>query len=165
MAKFWIGTSGYNYKEWKGPFYPPEIAEPEMLKYYAQRFATVEINYTFYRMPNVRTLQGWAKETPDGFVFTLKAPRRITHDLRLRDAADPLTYFCDTAKALKTEARRHALPAAAVSEEGRGAARGLLAPAAAGISAGVRVSQSDVVRRRRVRMPAALRCRPVHRRA
>jgi uncharacterized protein YecE (DUF72 family) len=101
MATFWIGTSGYAYKEWKGPFYPSDITDAEMLKYYAQRFSTVEINYTFYRMPNVRTLQGWAKETPDGFAFTLKAPRRITHDLRLRDAADPLTYFCDTAKALK----------------------------------------------------------------
>ena len=101
MATFWIGTSGYSYEEWKGPFYPAEITETEMLKYYAQRFSTVEINYTFYRMPNVRTLQSWAKETPDGFAFTLKAPRRITHDLRLRDAADPLTYFCDTAKALK----------------------------------------------------------------
>jgi uncharacterized protein YecE (DUF72 family) len=101
MANFWIGTSGYNYNEWKGPFYPPEITDPEMLKFYAQRFSTVESNYTFYRMPNVRTLQAWAKETPDGFLFTLKAPRRITHDLRLRDAADPLAYFCDTAKALK----------------------------------------------------------------
>ncbi len=98
---FWIGTSGYNYKEWKGSFYPADLAEQEMLRYYAQRFRTVEINYTFYRMPNVRTLQGWAKETPEGFVFTLKAPRRITHDLRLRDAGDVLTYFCDTAKALK----------------------------------------------------------------
>jgi len=103
MANFWIGTSGYNYKEWKGPFYPADLAEQEMLKYYAQRFATVEINYTFYRMPNVRTLQGWAKETPDPFLFTLKAPRRITHDLRLRDAGDSVTYFCDTAKALKTK--------------------------------------------------------------
>jgi uncharacterized protein YecE (DUF72 family) len=103
MATFWVGTSGYNYKEWKGPFYPSDLAEQEMLKYYAARFATVEINYTFYRMPNVRTLQGWAKETPETFAFTLKAPRRITHDLRLRDAADPLTYFCDTAKVLKTK--------------------------------------------------------------
>jgi uncharacterized protein YecE (DUF72 family) len=101
MSTFWIGTSGYNYKEWKGSFYPADLAEQEMLKYYAQRFSTVEINYTFYRMPNVRTLQSWAKETPDGFVFTLKAPRRITHDLRLRDAGDVLTYFCETAKALK----------------------------------------------------------------
>jgi len=101
MATVWIGTSGYNYKEWRGSFYPPEVPETGMLKYYAQRFPTVEINYTFYRMPNVRTLQGWAKETPERFVFTLKAPRRITHDLRLRDAGDAVTYFCDTAKALK----------------------------------------------------------------
>ncbi len=101
MSTFWIGTSGYNYKEWRGSFYPPELAEQEMLKFYAQRFSTVEINYTFYRMPNVRTLQGWAKETPEGFTFTLKAPRRITHDLRLRDAGEPVTHFCETAKALK----------------------------------------------------------------
>lgn len=101
MSTFWIGTSGYNYKEWRGSFYPPELAEQEMLKFYAQRFTSVEINYTFYRMPNVRTLQGWAKETPECFTFTLKAPRRITHDLRLRDAGDPLTYFCETSKALK----------------------------------------------------------------
>jgi len=101
MSTFWIGTSGYNYKEWKGSFYPDDLADQGMLKYYAQRFPSVEINYTFYRMPNVRTLQGWAKETPDGFTFTLKAPRRITHELRLRDAGDPLTYFCDTAKTLK----------------------------------------------------------------
>jgi len=103
MARFWVGTSGYNYKEWKGAFYPPELPDQEMLRYYAGRFAAVEINYTFYRMPNVRTLQGWAKETPETFTFSLKAPRRITHDLRLRDAGDPLTYFCDTAKALKTK--------------------------------------------------------------
>jgi len=101
MATFWIGTSGFNYKEWKGAFYPPDLAEPDLLKYYAARFSTVELNYTFYRVPNVRTLQAWAKETPEGFQFSLKAPRRITHDLRLRDAADPLTYFCDTTKVLK----------------------------------------------------------------
>jgi len=101
MSTFWIGTSGYNYKEWKGPFYPSDLPEQAMLSYYAQRFSTVEINYTFYRMPNVRTLQAWAKETPEGFTFTLKAPRRITHDLRLRDAGDSVTYFCETAKALK----------------------------------------------------------------
>jgi uncharacterized protein YecE (DUF72 family) len=101
MARFWIGTSGYNYKEWRGNFYPSDLAEQDMLKFYAQRLPTVEINYTFYRMPTVRILQSWAKETPDTFLLTLKAPRRITHDLRLRDAADPLTYFCDTTKILK----------------------------------------------------------------
>ena len=101
MAKFWIGTSGYSYKEWRGSFYPQELSEPAMLKFYAERFPSVEINYTFYRLPNVRTLQSWAKETPSEFMFSLKAPRRITHDLRLRDAGDAVTYFCDTAKALK----------------------------------------------------------------
>jgi len=102
MAKFRIGTSGYNFKEWRGSFYPPEVDESAMLRFYAERFNSVEMNYTFYRLPNVRTLQGWAKETPPDFLFSVKAPRRITHDLRLRDAGDAVTYFCDTAKALKS---------------------------------------------------------------
>lgn len=101
MAKFRIGTSGYHYKEWQGSFYPPDVDEPAMLRFYAARFSSVETSYTFYRLPTVRTLQSWAKETPPEFTFSLKAPRRITHDLRLRDAGDAVTYFCDTAKALK----------------------------------------------------------------
>lgn len=103
MNRIWVGTSGYNYKEWKGPFYPADLAEQDMLRFYGERYSSVEINYTFYRMPTVRTLQAWAKETPENFVFSLKAPRRITHEMRLRDAADPLTYFCDTAKVLKAK--------------------------------------------------------------
>lgn len=103
MNRIWVGTSGYNYKEWKGPFYPEELSEQDMLRFYGERYPTVEINYTFYRMPTVRTLQAWAKETPEEFVFSLKAPRRITHEMRLRDAGDPLTYFCDTAKVLKAK--------------------------------------------------------------
>ena len=86
MSKVRIGTTGYGYQEWKGNFYPPDLADQKMLHFYAQRFCTVELNQTSYRMPNVRTLQGWAKETVPEFVFSLKAPRRITHDLRLRDA-------------------------------------------------------------------------------
>ena len=101
MSVFWIGTSGYANKEWKGSFYPGDVGEQDLLRCYAGQFTTVELNYTFYRMPNVRTVQGWAKDTPDPFAFALKAPRRITHDLRLRDAGDALTYFCDTAKALR----------------------------------------------------------------
>lgn len=103
MARYKIGTSGYSYKEWKGTFYPDGLPDSGLLRYYAERFNTVEINYTFYRMPNVRMLQGWAKETGDDFTITLKAPRRITHDLRLRDAADLLSDFCDIASALKTK--------------------------------------------------------------
>jgi uncharacterized protein YecE (DUF72 family) len=67
-----------------------------MLPYYAGRFATVEINYTFHRMPNAKTIAGWDAETPAGFTFALKAPKRITHDARLKDVDDPLRYFLDT---------------------------------------------------------------------
>ncbi len=101
MATFWVGTSGYSYNEWRGHFYPEGLSEHHMLRFYAERFTSVEINYSFYRLPTVRVLQGWGKETPETFTFTLKAPRRITHDLRLRDAADPLSDFCETAQALK----------------------------------------------------------------
>jgi uncharacterized protein YecE (DUF72 family) len=101
MTTYWIGTSGYNYKEWRGRFYPEGLPDAAMLRHYAAKFATVELNYTFYRPTSVRQLQGWAKETPDHFAFSLKAPRRITHDLRLRDAADLAADFCETARALR----------------------------------------------------------------
>jgi hypothetical protein len=101
MATFWIGTSGYAYKQWKGRFYPETLPDAEMLRYYGTRFSGVEINYTFYRFASVRQLQSWAKEVPDHFTFTLKAPRRVTHELRLRDAADMAADFCETARALK----------------------------------------------------------------
>jgi len=95
-----IGTSGYNYPEWRGSFYPEKFPTGKMLPYYAERFSTVEINYTFYRMPSPKTVAGWDAETPAGFRFTLKAPQRITHFARLRDVDEPLRYFCDTARAL-----------------------------------------------------------------
>src|SRR6476619_1540675 len=75
----WVGTSGYNYPEWKGSFYPADLAAAKMLPYYAARFPTVEINYTFYRMPNEKLASGWAGQTPEPYRLTLKAPRRITH--------------------------------------------------------------------------------------
>ncbi|NLG77784.1 MAG: DUF72 domain-containing protein [Xanthomonadaceae bacterium] len=96
----WVGTSGYNYPEWKGTFYPEKIAAANMLRYYAQRFPTVEINYTYYRMPNQKTLQNWDQQTPPRYKLTLKAPKRITHDARLKDCADPLRYFTETAAKL-----------------------------------------------------------------
>jgi len=71
-----------------------------MLPYYAERFATVEINYTYYRMPNEKILAGWASETPEHFKLTLKAPKRITHDARLRDCGDLVSYFVDTSATL-----------------------------------------------------------------
>jgi uncharacterized protein YecE (DUF72 family) len=95
-----IGTSGYNYPEWKGTFYPADLPTNRMLDYYAARFSVVEINATFYRMPTAKTLAGWAAATPAAFVFALKAPQRITHFMRLRDVDEPLRYFCDTARTL-----------------------------------------------------------------
>ncbi len=95
-----IGTSGYNYPEWRGSFYPEKFATSKMLAYYAARFSTVEINYTFYRMPNAKTIAGWDAETPAGFCFALKAPKRITHDARLKDVDEALRYFLDTARQL-----------------------------------------------------------------
>jgi uncharacterized protein YecE (DUF72 family) len=95
-----VGTSGYNYPEWKGSFYPPKLPAAKMLPYYAERLPTVEINYTFYRMPNAKTVAGWVDATPPGFTFVLKAPKRITHDSRLKFVDKPLSYFCDTAAGL-----------------------------------------------------------------
>src|SRR5262245_59024599 len=92
-----VGTSGYNYPEWRGTFYPAGFPASKMLRYYAERFSTVEINYTFYRMPSAKTLAGWDAETPDGFRLALKAPQRITHFARLKDVDEPLRYFLDTA--------------------------------------------------------------------
>lgn len=96
----WVGTSGYNYPEWKGSFYPENLPAAKMLPYYAARFPTVEINYTFYRMPNEKLVSGWAAQTPDPYRLTLKAPRRITHDRRLKGTADVLTGFCRVASSL-----------------------------------------------------------------
>ena len=81
-----VGTSGYNYPEWKGSFYPADLPAKKMLPYYAGQFPTVEINYTFYRMPTPTLIAGWREQVPASFRFTLKSPKRITHDKRLRPA-------------------------------------------------------------------------------
>src|SRR5215212_9437895 len=98
--RVFVGTSGYNYPEWRGTFYPEKFSTDKMLAYYAERFPTVEINYTFYRMPNEKLLNGWAAGTPEPFSFTLKAPRRITHDSKLQRCEDLTRTFCQTARAL-----------------------------------------------------------------
>lgn len=98
--QYLIGTSGYNYPEWRGSFYPEKFPTSKMLAFYAERFNTVEVNYTFYRMPTPALLEGWARGTPDGFTFTLKAPRRITHDSKLQRVEDLTQTFCRTAATL-----------------------------------------------------------------
>lgn len=95
-----VGTSGYNYPEWRGSFYPEKLPASGMLAYYAERFRTVEINYTFYRMPTEKLLAGWSAGTPEAFCFTLKAPRRITHDAKLQRCDDLVGAFCRTARTL-----------------------------------------------------------------
>src|SRR3954471_12133565 len=95
-----VGTSGYNYPEWRGAFYPEKFPTSKMLAYYSERFRTVEVNYTFYRMPTPALLEGWAKGTPERFTFTLKAPRRITHDSKLQRCEDLTHAFCTTAATL-----------------------------------------------------------------
>jgi uncharacterized protein YecE (DUF72 family) len=95
-----VGTSGYNYPEWRGSFYPEKFPTSKMLPYYSERFNSVEVNYTFYRVPTAALLDGWANQTPENFVFTLKAPRRITHDSKLRRCEELTQNFCRTARAL-----------------------------------------------------------------
>ena len=96
----YLGTSGFAYDEWKGPFYPETLKSREMLHYYADRFRSVEINYTFRRQPSEKTLGTWREQTPEGFSFAMKAHQRITHTLRLRDADESVSVFLDRARLL-----------------------------------------------------------------
>jgi uncharacterized protein YecE (DUF72 family) len=89
----WIGTSGFQYAEWKGNFYPEDLPASKMLPFYAERFSTTEINYTFHRIPSPKTIGNWEQLTPKNFRFALKAPQKITHFAKLRDCADTLEYF------------------------------------------------------------------------
>src|SRR5438046_10459007 len=98
--KFWIGTSGFQYAEWKGNFYSEDLPAAKMLPFYAERFSTTEINYTFHRIPAPRTIDNWKAQTPDEFRFALKAPQKITHCSKLRDCVDSLEYFCQVVTAL-----------------------------------------------------------------
>jgi uncharacterized protein YecE (DUF72 family) len=94
------GTSGYSYPAWKGAFYPAGLPASQMLSAYAARLPAVEINATFYRMPQPKTLATWRGEVPPSFVFALKAPQRITHQKRLAGAADEVGFFLRTAAEL-----------------------------------------------------------------
>ena len=87
------GTSGFAFKEWKGPFYPSDLKDADMLAYYASRFPTVEINNTFYRMPKESVLADWASKVPDSFSFAIKASQRITHFARLKPEAQDFVEY------------------------------------------------------------------------
>lgn len=94
------GTSGYSFKEWIGPFYPDKLPAGDMLRYYAERLGTVEINNTFYKMPDPEVLRRWVTEVPSSFAFTLKVRKRITHDKRLKEAGDDVAEFLRRSAAL-----------------------------------------------------------------
>jgi uncharacterized protein YecE (DUF72 family) len=96
------GTSGFSYRPWRGSFYPEDLPARDFLAFYARALPTVEINNTFYRLPTPALLAGWARATPRTFRFALKAPQRITHRLRLRDAAEPTALFLKAAARLGT---------------------------------------------------------------
>ena len=95
-----VGTSGWSYKGWKGSFYPSDLAADDMLRHYATRLPTVEINNSFYRIPREKVLMDWAAQVPPEFSFALKASRRITHINRLATDDDSLAYFMRTVNVL-----------------------------------------------------------------
>ena len=97
----YVGTSGYAYKPWKGPFYPEDLPDKQMLHYYGERFRSVEINNTFYRMPKASILEAWAAEVPTSFKFVIKAPQKITHIQRLKDTDGSVAYLLEIVSVLK----------------------------------------------------------------
>lgn len=99
-ARIRIGTQGWNYDAWVGPFYPLGTRPADFLSVYARAFDTVEVDSTFYAVPPAKTLRGWAERTPPGFSFALKLPQEITHERRLRDAGDVAALFFDRAREL-----------------------------------------------------------------
>ena len=95
-----VGTSGWQYRDWRSSFYPRGVAQPEWLRHYSQRFATVELNNSFYRLPERASFERWRGETPDDFVFAVKMSRFLTHLRRLRDPEEPVQRFLERARGL-----------------------------------------------------------------
>ena len=102
MARAWIGTSGYAYPHWSGPFYPRDLPESRWFEFYAARFDTVELNVTFYRLPQASAFEGWTRRAPRAFRFVIKGSRYITHVKRLSDTRDAIATLFDRAGALRS---------------------------------------------------------------
>lgn len=100
-AKIYIGTSGWHYKHWKGTFYPKDIKETEQLDFYLQFFSSVEINNSFYKLPNPKTFAAWRKSVPAGFIFAVKGSRFITHMKKLNVQRQNIQIFFDSVRKLK----------------------------------------------------------------
>ncbi len=97
----YVGTSGYSYKEWKGSFYPEKIPAKEMLPYYASRLHAVELNNTFYRLPQQSMVESWRAQVPEDFRFSVKASQRITHFKRLKDVSSETQFMLETVSGLE----------------------------------------------------------------
>lgn len=101
MPDLYIGCSGFNYRHWRGTFYPEKLTQKKWLQHYCSVFSSVELNVTFYRLPSLATFDKWYQETPDNFVFSLKGSRFITHVKRLQVTAESLELFFNGALRLK----------------------------------------------------------------
>src|SRR5256714_9197607 len=99
----WIGTSGFQYPEWKGTFYPEDLSTSKMLGFYAERFTTTEVSYSFRRIPSPKTIQNWYEGTPERFKFSLKAPQKVTHFAKLTNCGATMSYFCQVITDLETK--------------------------------------------------------------
>jgi uncharacterized protein YecE (DUF72 family) len=100
-CRIWIGTSGWHYKHWIGDFYPARFPPTKMLARYVKEFSTVEINNSFYRLPNEKTFRAWGQQVPSGFLFAVKASRFISHIKKLKDAADAVNLLLERSAALR----------------------------------------------------------------
>lgn len=101
MQNLHLGTIGWSYSFWRGNFYPNKTASKDFLAYYATKFSTVEVDSTFYRIPNQQAIANWKEQTPDGFSFSLKFPGVITHIKMLKDCQSETGYFLERTKILK----------------------------------------------------------------
>jgi uncharacterized protein YecE (DUF72 family) len=101
QPELWIGTSGWVYKHWNGDFYPAGVTGDRQLPYYAERFPTVEINYSFYHLPERKVFEGWRRQSPEGFLFAVKGSRFLTHMKKLKEPEEPLARLMNRAGGLE----------------------------------------------------------------
>src|SRR5215213_9479490 len=99
--RYFIGTSGYSYDEWKGTFYPDRLSQKKMLSFYSEHFNAVESNSTFRKIPTDHVVASWIEQVPKSFRFALKAPQAITHRRRLQNVAEELDHFIRAGSVLK----------------------------------------------------------------
>src|SRR3712207_1291023 len=100
MSALWIGTSGWVYKHWMGIFYPTNTPGEQQLAFYARRFPTVEVNFSFYRLPERSVFESWREQTPPGYLFAVKGSRYLTHMKKLKDPEEPLQRLMERAGGL-----------------------------------------------------------------